>query len=88
MLGTALLALLAGALSTLSPCVLPLLPIVLGMGVTEHRNGPVALAEGAVDFDTRAVNGREQNDLSNVFDNVAVDDQRIFDLREERQDPS
>jgi cytochrome c-type biogenesis protein len=40
------LALLAGVLSTLSPCVLPLLPIVLGAALTEHRFGPVALAVG------------------------------------------
>jgi cytochrome c-type biogenesis protein len=40
------LALLAGVLSTLSPCVLPLLPIVLGAALTEHRFGPVALALG------------------------------------------
>jgi cytochrome c-type biogenesis protein len=40
------LALLAGVLSTLSPCVLPLLPIVLGAALTEHRFGPVALSLG------------------------------------------
>jgi cytochrome c-type biogenesis protein len=40
------LAFLAGLLSTLSPCVLPLLPIVLGAAASEHRLGPVALAGG------------------------------------------
>ena len=45
-MGTAALALLAGILSTLSPCVLPLLPIVLGTAVSQHRFGPVALAAG------------------------------------------
>jgi cytochrome c-type biogenesis protein len=40
------LALLAGMLSALSPCVLPLLPIVLGTAASEHRFGPVALAAG------------------------------------------
>lgn len=40
------LALLAGLLSTLSPCVLPLLPIVLGTAIAQHRAGPVALAAG------------------------------------------
>jgi cytochrome c-type biogenesis protein len=44
--GHAGLALLAGILSTLSPCVLPLLPIVLGAAVSEHRAGPIALATG------------------------------------------
>ena len=40
------LAFLAGVLSILSPCVLPLLPIVLGAAGSEHRWGPVALAGG------------------------------------------
>jgi len=40
------LALLAGVLSTLSPCVLPLLPIVIGTAMGEHRFGPAALAAG------------------------------------------
>ena len=41
----------AGALSTLSPCVLPLIPIVLGAAAAEHRWGPAALAAGlAVSF--------------------------------------
>src|SRR5262245_51840475 len=38
------LALLAGLLSTLSPCVLPLVPIVIATALGEHRLGPVALA--------------------------------------------
>lgn len=45
-MANAALALLAGILSTLSPCVLPLLPIVLGTAVSQHRLGPVALAVG------------------------------------------
>lgn len=40
------LAFLAGLLTVLSPCVLPILPLVLGTAVTEHRFGPVALAAG------------------------------------------
>lgn len=40
------LAFIAGMLSTLSPCVLPILPIVLGAAASEHRWGPVALAGG------------------------------------------
>jgi cytochrome c-type biogenesis protein len=51
MLTTLALALLAGVLSTLSPCVLPILPIVLGAATGEHRLGPLALAAGlAVSF--------------------------------------
>jgi len=46
MIGTIGLAFLAGVLSVLSPCVLPLLPIVLGTAQSEHRLGPVALASG------------------------------------------
>ena len=45
-MGNITLAFLAGVLSTLSPCVLPLLPIVLGTAVSVHRAGPVALAAG------------------------------------------
>jgi cytochrome c biogenesis protein CcdA len=36
----------AGALSTLSPCVLPLLPIVVIGAIDQHPLGPVALATG------------------------------------------
>ncbi len=46
MIGTIGLAFLAGVLSVLSPCVLPLLPVVLGAAQTEHRLGPAALASG------------------------------------------
>ena len=50
LLGSALFALLAGILSTLSPCVLPLLPIILVTAVSEHRLGPARprLGAGAV----------------------------------------
>lgn len=41
-----LLAYAAGVLSTLSPCVLPLIPILLGSAVAAHRLGPYALAAG------------------------------------------
>ena len=40
------LAFLAGVLTVLSPCVLPLLPIVLGAAASRHRLGPLALAGG------------------------------------------
>ena len=50
-IGTLGLAFLAGCLSVLSPCVLPLLPIVLGTAASEHRLGPLALAVGlAISF--------------------------------------
>jgi len=45
-LATYTLGYLAGALSTLSPCVLPLLPILIATATTQHRHGPLALAAG------------------------------------------
>lgn len=47
-IGSLGLAYLAGVLSILSPCVLPLLPIVLGSAAAEHRLAPAALATGIV----------------------------------------
>jgi cytochrome c biogenesis protein CcdA len=50
-LGSFLFAFLAGVLSTLSPCVLPLIPIIIGAAANQHRFGPFALAGGvAVSF--------------------------------------
>jgi cytochrome c biogenesis protein CcdA len=40
------LGLLAGTLSTLSPCVLPLVPVLIGSAVNAHRRGPWALGAG------------------------------------------
>jgi cytochrome c biogenesis protein CcdA len=40
------LGLLAGALSTLSPCVLPLVPVLVGAAVNAHRWGAIALGVG------------------------------------------
>ncbi|MFQ5438098.1 MAG: cytochrome c biogenesis CcdA family protein [Paracoccaceae bacterium] len=37
---------LAGLLTLINPCVLPVLPIVLGSAVQKHRLGPAALAAG------------------------------------------
>lgn len=45
-LGTYGLSFAAGGLSTLSPCVLPLVPILLGTAVAAHRWGAFALAAG------------------------------------------
>jgi cytochrome c biogenesis protein CcdA len=45
------LSLLAGVLSILSPCVLPLVPILVGTALNTHRYGPYALALGlAISF--------------------------------------
>jgi cytochrome c biogenesis protein CcdA len=42
------LSLLAGALTVVNPCVLPVLPIVLFGALQRHRFGPLALAGGMV----------------------------------------
>ena len=44
--GTFFLGYLAGVLSTLSPCVLPLVPILIVSALAQHRYGPLALATG------------------------------------------
>ncbi len=49
--GSVIAGFLAGVLSTLSPCVLPLLPLVVGAAISAHRWGALALAAGlAVSF--------------------------------------
>lgn len=40
------LAYLAGTVAILSPCVLPLLPLIVGAALDQHRLGPAALAAG------------------------------------------
>lgn len=42
------IALLAGGLTTLSPCVLPILPLVVGSAAQQNRGAPVAMAAGMV----------------------------------------
>jgi cytochrome c biogenesis protein CcdA len=60
------LAFVAGNLSTLSPCVLPLIPILVGTAITGHRLGPLALGGGlALSF---ATTGTLLASLGNVFD--------------------
>lgn len=46
MIGTLGLAFIAGVLTILSPCVLPLVPLALGAAASEHRLGPLALVGG------------------------------------------
>jgi cytochrome c-type biogenesis protein len=47
-MGGVVLSFVAGTLSVLSPCVLPLLPLVVASALQEHRHGPLALAAGLV----------------------------------------
>src|SRR5919106_4027529 len=44
--GSLALGFIAGALSTLSPCVLPLLPVLIASALQQHSLGPLALAGG------------------------------------------
>jgi cytochrome c-type biogenesis protein len=46
MIGSLVLAFAAGLVSILSPCVLPIVPIVLGAAAAEQKWGPLALAAG------------------------------------------
>ena len=49
--GAVALAFVAGVLTSLSPCVLPILPLVLSAAASERKYGPVALAAGlAISF--------------------------------------
>ena len=52
-LGQVGLSLAAGSLTTLSPCVFPILPLVLGGAVQGHRLAPLAMGSGmAISFAT------------------------------------
>lgn len=42
------LALLGGILTVISPCVLPILPVLVGRSLQSHRYGPVALVAGLI----------------------------------------
>jgi cytochrome c biogenesis protein CcdA len=43
---SAVFAFAAGVLSTLSPCVLPILPVIFAAATAQHRLAPIALAAG------------------------------------------
>jgi cytochrome c biogenesis protein CcdA len=50
-LASVALAFIAGLVSIFSPCVVPLLPVVLSAALSQHRFGPVVLAAGlAISF--------------------------------------
>jgi cytochrome c biogenesis protein CcdA len=75
--GTYGLGFAAGALSTLSPCVLPLLPVLVASALSAHRMAVVALALGlAVSFSTvgifLATLGASLGFDEGVFRNVAA----------------
>ena len=71
------LGFLAGLLSTLSPCVLPLIPILLGSAASSHPRAPLALAGGlalsyAVIGTTLAWAGGVLNIDAGLFRNIAA----------------
>lgn len=71
------LGFLAGLLSTLSPCVLPLIPILLGSATNAHPRAPLALAGGlaisyAVIGTTLAWAGSALNIDASLFRNMAA----------------
>ena len=47
-MGSAVLAYIAGVVTILSPCVLPLLPIIVGSSFNEHKRGPLFLVAGLI----------------------------------------
>lgn len=47
-MSTFLLSFIAGLLTSLSPCILPVLPLVVGSALQKHRLGPVVLCSGLV----------------------------------------
>ena len=48
MLGSTFLSFVAGLVTILNPCVLPLIPILIGSALSKSRMGPLALAAGLV----------------------------------------
>ncbi len=48
MLGSMLLSFVAGLVTILNPCVLPLVPVLIGSALGQSRFGPLALAAGLV----------------------------------------
>jgi cytochrome c biogenesis protein CcdA len=42
------LALLGGVLTVLSPCILPILPILIGRSLQSHKYGPITLVAGLI----------------------------------------
>ncbi|MEH2449991.1 cytochrome c biogenesis CcdA family protein [Nostoc sp.] len=71
------LALLGGVLNVLSPCVLPILPVLLGRSLQSHTYGPVALVTGliagfALAGSLLGVTAAWFTGLANLLRNVAI----------------
>ena len=84
-LGSYGFGLLAGLLSTLSPCVLPILPILLGSATHAHPRAPLALAGGlaisyAVIGTTLAWAGAALGIDASIFRNVGAAMLGLFGL--------
>jgi cytochrome c-type biogenesis protein len=74
---TLIFAFLAGVLTLLNPCVLPVLPIVLASALQAHRGGPVALVAGmGISFVglglTVAVLGKALGLTSEILSNIGA----------------
>ena len=69
------LSFIAGVLSILSPCVLPLVPIIVGTALNTHRFGPYALALGlAISFTAIGVF------LATLGDALGIDQELFRDI--------
>lgn len=71
------LAILGGIVTVFSPCILPILPIVIGRSLQTHRYGPVALVAGtmsgfAIAGSLLGVASLWLTDLSNLMRTVAI----------------
>ncbi len=71
------LAILGGLLTAFSPCILPILPIVVGRSLQTHRFGPLALVAGlisgfAIAGSLLGIASNWLTDLSNIIRNVAI----------------
>ena len=71
------LAILGGLLTAFSPCILPILPIVVGRSLQTHRYGPLALVAGlisgfAIAGSLLGIASNWLTDLSNIIRNFAI----------------
>jgi cytochrome c-type biogenesis protein len=71
------LAILGGLLTAFSPCILPILPIIVGRSLQTHRYGPLALVAGlisgfAIAGSLLGIASNWLTDLSNIIRNFAI----------------
>ncbi len=71
------LAILGGLLTAFSPCILPILPIIVGRSLQTHRYGPLALVAGlisgfAIAGSLLGIASNWLTGLSNFIRNIAI----------------